>query len=641
MPYIDYMRLPSVEQLVGAARRTVQRFPLVLLCALISATAASLLPDSEIDDEVLTGILYASTLGIPLFLAIALVAERGWISNARAWTARLLAVVLLVALYFSRAGWSEQVEVLRYVQLSVAAHLLVAVAPYVRVREWNGFWQYNRSLLLRFLLAGVFSVVLYVGLAIALAAIDNLLGVDVDGDTYFRMWCWIAFLFNTWFFAAGVPDDFEVLERETDYPGVLKVFAQYILSPLVTVYLLILIIYLGRVLVTRIWPSGWIGFLVSAVAAAGILSLLLLYPVEEREENRWVRQYARWFWVGLIPANIMLLLAIWKRIQQYAITEPRYFLVILALWLGGISLFYVLTRSRNIKVIPASLAVLAVLTFAGPWSAYSVSLRSQTGRLAGLLERNGMLTDGAVRQPSGEVPTEDRKEISAVLRYLVENHGTASIAGWFPEGRLAEVDTLGVGTEPSERYEAADRAALIAAEMGVEYVGSWTPGEGESFNFYVDQDGPPLAIAGYDYVLRNRTGAIDTIRVEEPPVAFAYDSASLSIRMLRAGQELISIPLTPLIDGALEYARAHAEYARLPADLLTVEGEADGARLGLSVTAIGGFLGGSGHQDEGEPEDGDPADTRPYRVTTFSADYFFTMPSDGPEAPADTISNGE
>jgi len=622
------MRLPSIEQLVRVGRASAGRFPLILLSAAIAAAAGVLLPDSSIEDT-LVGVLYVATLGIPLALAVDLTAERRGTSGRTLWIARLVVVVILVAVYVGRLSWSEPVELLRYVQLSVAAHLLVAVAPYLGVREWNGFWQYNRSLLLRFLMAAVFSVVLYVGLSIALLAIDNLLGVDVQGETYFRLWCVIAFLFNTWFFISGIPDDLEGLDRRTDYPPALKVLGQYILSPLVTVYLLIITAYLGRILITRVWPSGWIGYLVSSVAVAGILSLLLMYPIEEREENRWVRNYARWFYLGLIPANVMLLLAIWKRIQQYAVTEPRYFLVILSLWLAGISVFYAFTRSRNIKVIPGTLAVLALVTFTGPWSAYAVSRRSQTARLENLLERNGMLVEGGVRTPSGEVSSDDRREISAVLRYLTENHGTASIESWFPEGRLAEVDTIAGGTEPTERQHTDERAALIATELGVDYVGSWTPGEGERFDFSVEWDGPPLPISGYDYVARDRSSLADTVRVEGWPVAFAYDEERLAVVTLRDGEEVLSLSLTQLIERVLDYARSHPPNTRIPAELLTVEGEIEGLRIAVSVTSIRGFVDG--------PADPVDDETSAYRVTRLHADYFFGF---GPEGNQGTASDG-
>ncbi|MBT8462466.1 MAG: DUF4153 domain-containing protein, partial [Gemmatimonadetes bacterium] len=461
---------------------------------------------------------------------------------------------------------------------------------------------------------------------IALLAVDNLLGVNVEGETYFRLWCVIAFLFNTWFFISGIPEDLEALDRRADYPPALKVLGQYILSPLVTVYLLIITAYLGRILITRVWPSGWIGYLVSSVAVAGILSLLLLYPIEEREENRWVRSYARWFYIGLIPANVMLLLAIWKRIQQYAITEPRYFLVILSLWLAGISLFYAFSRSRNIKVIPATLALLAIVTFAGPWSAYAVSRRSQTARLENLLQRNGMLVDGRVRavEDSDGVPFDDRREIGAVLSYLAETHGTGSIEPWFPEGRLAEVDTIARGTAPTDRWEADERAALIVGELGLEYVGSWTPGEGEGFNFFVEQDGPPLRITGYDYVLRNRSAVDDTIRVEGSPIGFAYDETNLSIVMLRDDVALLSVPLTSMIEYGLEFSRSQTSYGALPADQLTIETEVDGTRFGLSVTSMGGFIEGTGGSADEAAEIEPAGDAAAFRITMLNADYYFS-----------------
>jgi hypothetical protein len=612
------MRLPSIEQLVRTAMGSANRFPLVLLSAALAAAAGVLLPESSIDDT-LTGLIYVGSLGIPVFLAVDLVAERWSVSARTSWLARLLAVALLVGLYFGRLSWSEPVEILRYVQVSVAAHLAVAVAPYLRVGEWNGFWQYNRTLLLRFLVSGVFSAVLYVGLTIALLAVDNLLGIEVRDRTYFRMWCVVAFVFTTWFFLSGVPEDLSALERQTDYPPLLKVLGQYILSPLVTIYLLIIMAYLGRIVITRVWPSGWTGYLVSSVAAAGILSLLLLYPIEEREENRWVRNYARWFYFALIPANVMLLLAIWKRIQQYAITEPRYFLVILSLWLAGISLYYAFTRSRNIKVIPATLAILAVVTFAGPWSAYAVSQRSQAGRLEGILERNGMLAEGRVRPPPEAVSLDDRREIGAVLRYLAQTHGTGSIESWFPEGRLAEVDTVADGTGPTDRRKADERAALIAAEMGIEYVGSWAPGEGEGFNFSVEWGGSPLAIAGYDYVVRDRGRVAETVSAEGVPISFAFDPERLAVLAFHDGEERLSLPLEPLVQRVIDFAQAHPPDTPIPAELMTARDEMERLRVAVSVTSIRGALEGGG----------DPADDAapPFRISRLHADYFFSFES--------------
>ena len=73
--------------------------------------------------------------------------------------------------------------------------------------------------------------VLFVGLAVALAALDNLFGLDVPAETYVRCWIALWFVVNTWVFLGGVPDDLPSLQHQTDYPTGLKVFAQYVLVP--------------------------------------------------------------------------------------------------------------------------------------------------------------------------------------------------------------------------------------------------------------------------------------------------------------------------------------------------------------------------------------------------------------------------
>ena len=102
----------------------------------------------------------------------------------------------------------------------------------------------------------LYSAVLFAGIAAALAAIDNLLNIQVAGHAYSRLWIVIAFVFNTWFFLGGVPQDLNELEQRRDYPRGLKVFSQFILIPLVAVYATILMVYFARILISGQWPTG-------------------------------------------------------------------------------------------------------------------------------------------------------------------------------------------------------------------------------------------------------------------------------------------------------------------------------------------------------------------------------------------------
>ena len=271
------MKLPSLEQLAASAASVLRRFPEVVVCAVVAGCAAVDAVGSETIGFA-ARLAFTSTLGLPLFITLTLVSERrGWAPRLR-WLASALGAVLLVFLYYRLRPWDNEALGQRWGHLVLTFHLAASVVPYIGFAASHGFWQYNRVLFFRFLLATLYSGVLFAGLSLALAAVDNLLGIDVPDLHYPRLFFLIAFFFHPIHFLAGVPADFEELERSRYYPGALRVLSQFVMLPLVAVYVTILLLYLGRIVVTGTWPSGWTGYLVSSLAVAGIFSLLVAYP---------------------------------------------------------------------------------------------------------------------------------------------------------------------------------------------------------------------------------------------------------------------------------------------------------------------------------------------------------------------------
>src|SRR5437870_4518304 len=135
--------MPSIRVAISEARRTLNRFPAVLLCAFVTFGAGNLVGDAKPIEDVAFAVLAAATLGLPLFVAVALTAER---LGSRMMSVLLHALGLAVLLLFGTAWphWTEVVRLRRYAQLSVALHLLVAFLPCLRRGESNGFWQFNR-----------------------------------------------------------------------------------------------------------------------------------------------------------------------------------------------------------------------------------------------------------------------------------------------------------------------------------------------------------------------------------------------------------------------------------------------------------------------------------------------------------------
>jgi hypothetical protein len=598
------LRFPSIEEARERAGSAAARFPLVLLAAVVAAVSAYIAVDDGGDD--LVRLIFTAGLGLPLLFAVAATAERRSWSRGIGLAVGIAGFAALGALFLAAHGWPDPLTVTRYVQLAIAFHLLVAVLPFLGVGTLRGFWQYNRILFLRFLLATLYTGVLFAGLAVALLALENLFGVDVDGVAYGRLFVLLAFLFHPWFFLAGVPRDLAALDEVTTYPTGIKVFAQFVLVPLVSVYLLILSAYLVRVVITRTWPSGWIGWLVSSVAAAGTLALLLVHPVRNRPEARWVDAYSRWFYVGLLPSIAMLFMAIGLRLGQYGFTERRYFLLVLAVWLGATALFYAVTASRNIRIIPATLAAIALLTFAGPWSAYAVSRSSQTHRLERLLERTGALAGGELRTVSDDVAFDDAREISAAVRYLVRNHGLASLAAVHP----ALADTAGrMGARPGDGQVSRpvfDVEPVVLERVGIDYVTEWEGRAAVSRDFFTSTANleGPLDVAGYDVL-------IETDVVRAAPVAFGADTLAFDslgagrVRVRWRGQDVGVLRLDSLIADLRPAQPQPRDLSAVPPAERTIVLEAAGVRLRFVFRHIGGTFANA---------------TEPLHINTASAD---------------------
>ncbi|MGH7505069.1 MAG: DUF4153 domain-containing protein, partial [Longimicrobiales bacterium] len=286
------------------------------------------------------------------------------------------------------------------------------------------------------------------------------------------------------------------------------------------------------------------------------------------------------------PSIAMLLMAVGLRLDQYGVTEPRYFLLLLSLWLAGIALYYGITGSRNIRVIPASLCFFALLTFAGPWSAYAVSRRSQANRLEGILEGNGMLDGEALHQAPAGLSYEDSKEISATVRYLIRTHGPASLA--VVHASLA--DTTHAPTQPgTERGYTDDLAAEAVVErLGADYVSQYEARELATQSFFIAGDeAATLDIAGFDLLSRAdlatspriAVGA-DTIRIQRRP------SGEFEVRF--RGAVIGSLPVDSLVRALRPDSRRRPDAREIPPDRRTLELAADGLRLRVVFTRISG-----------------------------------------------------
>ncbi|MDB5001139.1 MAG: hypothetical protein JWR76_2216 [Mucilaginibacter sp.] len=145
----------------------------------------------------------------------------------------------------------------------------------------------------------------------------------------------------------------------------------------------------------------------------------------------------------LISLLILLFTAAGTRIFRYGITEMRYFLVLLACWLLLITVYFLIAKKQNIKLIPISLSILTLLSIYGPQSAFSVSLYSQRRVLVETFKKNNAFKNGKLLQvDSTKIKKKEAGHAVATLNYLITKHDLSSLQPYFNEDLNKVSDSL-------------------------------------------------------------------------------------------------------------------------------------------------------------------------------------------------------
>jgi hypothetical protein len=577
------MKLPSFSQILQTGRKTFLRFPLVLLSAIGATVSAIVLIDHEgpASATILFNLLFGSILGIPLLLAIALTTERrGW-SSIGSYIAQSAGIVLLILYALtvpSALGSAPIYHVQRLMLLGVGALCLLSVGPFLGLDGQQSFWQYNKTLVFRFLGAALYSTILYIGLSLALVAVDQLFGLEIPGRRYGQLWFFIAGILNTWLFLAGIPERFDVFEQSVEYPKSLRLLVQYVLVPLAVVYAIIIYAYIGKILISWQWPDGMISPMILGFAVTGFFSLALVYPLHEREAVGWMSAIARWFPYTMIPLVALFPFAIWRRVSEYGITEARYVALVLAAWLFVTVGYFVFVRERNFRYFPTTIGVLAVLVSYGPWNMFEVSARSQVERLKELLVQNSILVGGAIQKAPRSVSRESAKNVSSILDYLHLVHGYDRIQAWFPTSLRADTRDQILATKAPE---------VVADLMGVPYVHLRPASPGSVVSFGIDQNSS-VAVKGYDRLVRlqfvNRGGVKKEYVPDSVSIELSNNLDSLTIRTHASGILLI-FDLRPTASELLtEYANEGV--GNVPPEKLTLTAATAGLRATVFLRSL-------------------------------------------------------
>ena len=269
--------------------------------------------------------------------------------------------------------WRPEIFSARYLVSLVVVQLLYLVAS--RQTDNRGFMEYGfryvRGLSAGLLLAGTaylltlslyFSVVYIFGIW---EGIGSRFITYVSSTAFLVLWPWLLMMFD---------------RPGSAGPGTSRFFdmlVNYVLTPALLLYAVILYLYCIRIGVTWSLPKGGVAYIVVGFVSAAFV-LKGFQPFLSRTYYSWFYRYVPFY---AVPPLVLYWIGACYRIGQYGYTELRVYLVAVGAILTGTELLF-MTRRLGRYSYAAWLAVvsLAAVTYVPGITAKDIEHRSQTGR---------------------------------------------------------------------------------------------------------------------------------------------------------------------------------------------------------------------------------------------------------------------
>lgn len=564
-----------MNNIVYNLKETITRFPMtIVFLASLSAVMFLIIEDySSLDIDILSRYMFAGIFGAFFATAVRFMLER-YENFKNSFLFYGLTIILTIGYFYFMTD--DKVDNKMLIHLLVISFALFAA--YLYLPSSKNALNFGNVALAHFksaFTAILYGIVLYVGIAAIIGAIDILL-YDVDYKSYAHAANIIFIFFTPLYYLSLLPkfnsrDENDDAKKEISftYPRFLDILVSYITIPLITAFTAVLIIYFIKILATGVWPVGQVGPMVLGYSAAGYF----IYILSSNLNNKFSVLYRKLFPLILIPLVVMQMVSSYIRIDAYGITESRYYVVLFGIFSIVCALVLIFDKKKNPNTIVLLSAVFALMSIIPPVDAFTVSKNSQERRLTEILIRNKMIADGEIVKKT-DISTDDMFEITNISNYMY-GMGYLDDMDWFPD-------------KYADNYY-GNFKNIYGFEQ---YYDRGFPGQEETLYLYAILDeNEKINIEDYDLFFRiyiqNKRGPGEDIgefslkgknySIKQIPDEKGY----ITITVSDDTNTLIEIPMKEFIDGLFE--KSNAPKGAMDKESLTIEKQNDKLKVKLLI----------------------------------------------------------
>lgn len=274
------------------------------------------------------------------------------------------------------------------------------------------------------------AVVFYVGVASILGTFSTLF-TPLSFEWFAHAAALIFVFFAPIYFLSGTP--FYIEEREpgtvneaTLKPTLLSVLIDYIIVPLLLVFSVLLIAYIGINITGEFWLDNLIEPMLISYVSAGFIALFLT----EHSTKSWVTLFNHYF------PYLLLIIAVFQSISssiksfELGLTHGRYYVLLFGIFaISGVLIYGFFKTFR--KVIPFILVALGIISILPLVDAVSIGIASQLRQVDNVIDQNQLDENGRISSDV-EFSHEEMIQLSYSFNYLEQTNALDRI-DWLPE----------------------------------------------------------------------------------------------------------------------------------------------------------------------------------------------------------------
>ena len=424
-----------------------------------------------------------------------------------------------------------------------------------------------------------FALVLFLGFSAIIGTVDVLL-VNLSHTLYLHAFVFSSAVFGVIFFVSRLKEKDESLENYV-LPKIVEILICYILIPLILIYTAILYLYFAKIIFTLKMPKGVVSHLVLWYTAFSLFIIIMVTPITFK--NKFAKFYKKFFPMISVPLILLALFSINERIFQYGITENRYLVVILVIWLLFNMILYIV--KNDVKWVLISYIFAILIAVFSPFNLVTVSINSQNKRLERLLIKNGIIQNGKITNKNDKVSIKSKNEIMSVIDYFYNNTS---------ELKWKKIKILGKTYEKPE-----DFMKVIGANdfwRSYESIDNQEKGVISEISLKMNDDIKMTEAKGYDYLIYDFSvsyllDANETKEFDNENYKVVLKNKNLMIKNIQKNIEVLNIDLNKIATEVYLKIKEKAKkqnqsYVELPENDLTYLSETKNSKYKIVFSDI-------------------------------------------------------